>query len=272
MILVTGATGNVGAELMRALAAAGERVLAVTRDPGRVGSTPGVEYVAGDLNRPWSLEPVLDGVRGLFLLPGYPELPWLLAAARRAGAGRVVLLTGNPAPSGTNIISRQMAESERDVQASELAWTILRPHAFMSNALSWSEQLRSGDVVRAPFAEARTASVDPYDIAAVAARALLTGGHEGVTYRVTGPESLLPADRLRILGTVLGRDLRFAAQPIDETRHRMLTTTPAEYVEAIIELNETVDESVVRPTVLDVTGVPPRTFLQWATTHASAFL
>lgn len=271
MILVTGATGNVGAEVVRALAAAGARVRALTRDPGRAGRTPGVEYVAGDLNRPRSLEPLLEGVRGVFLLPGYPELPWLLAAARRAGAGRVVLLTGNPAPSGTNIVSRHMAESERAVQASKLAWTLLRPSAFMSNALSWAEQLRSGDVVRAPFAEVRTASIDPYDIAAVAARALLTDGHEGVTYQLTGPESLLPADRLRILGTVLGRDLRFVAQSIDEARAHMLTTTPAEYVDAIIELNETVDESVVRPTVLDVIGVPPRTFHQWATAHADAF-
>lgn len=100
MILVTGATGNVGAELVRALAAAGQPVRAVTRDPARIAPQPGVEYVAGDLNRPESLEPALDGVRGLFLLPGYPDMPRLLADAGRAGVARVVLLSGGSAGSG----------------------------------------------------------------------------------------------------------------------------------------------------------------------------
>jgi uncharacterized protein YbjT (DUF2867 family) len=272
MILVTGATGNVGAEVVRALATVGVPVRALTRDPGRATPQSGVEYVAGDLNRPRSLEPLLPEVRGLFMMPGYPDLPWLLDTARRAGAGRVVLLSGNAVDLDSgNAVSRYMTESERAVRQSGLAWTFLRPCPFMSNTFSWAAQLRTGDVVRAPFARMRTASVDPYDIAAIAVRALLTGGHAGRIYQPTGPEALLPADRLRILGTVLGRDLRFEEQPDDDARAEMLTTTPAEYVDAIFELNYKIDESTVRPTAENVTGLPPRTFHQWATTHAGAF-
>jgi uncharacterized protein YbjT (DUF2867 family) len=275
MILVMGATGNVGAEVVRALAAAGEPVRALTRDPGRAAPQPGVEYVAGDLNRPESLEPALDGGRGLFLLPGYLGMPRLLADARRVGVERVVLLSGGSAGSGdlSNAITRYMAESERAVRESGLPWTFLRPSAFMSNTFQWIPQLKAGDVVRAPFAHVRMANVDPYDIAAVAVRALLTDGHEGRIYRPTGPEPLLGADRLRILGTVLERDLRFEAQPDDAAREEMLKTTPVEYVEAFFDfyVKGTLDESVVRSTVQDVTGAPPRNFHQWATAHAEAF-
>ncbi|WP_049570969.1 NAD(P)H-binding protein [Nonomuraea sp. SBT364] len=272
MILVTGATGNVGGEVVRALSSAGAPVRAVTRS--QRAPEPGVEYVTGDLNEPESLRPALAGVRALFLLPGYPGTPALLAAAREAGAGRVVLLSGGSADGDpSNAISRYMAESERAVRESGLAWTFLRPGAFMSNAFQWLPQLAVGDVVRAPFAGVRQAVVDPADIAAVAVRALLEDGHEGRVYQPTGPESLLPADRLRILGDVLGRDLALRPQPDDEARAEMLRTTPVEYVDAFFDFYVTgsLDESVVRPDVRDVTGRPARTFRQWATSHAAAF-
>ncbi|MFI7442835.1 NmrA family NAD(P)-binding protein [Nonomuraea indica] len=275
MILVAGATGNVGAEVVRALAAAGTPVRALTRDASRAEQRPGVEYVSGDLGRPESVRPALDGARGLFLLPGYPGLQHLLADARRAGVERVVLLSGGSAGLGDtgNAITRYMAESERAVRESGLPWTFLRPSAFMSNTFQWIPQLRAGDVVRAPFADVPMAVVDPYDIGAVAARALTEDGHEGRIHQPTGPRALRAADRVRILASVLGRDLRFEAQPDDEARREMLETTPAEYVDAFFDfyVTGTLDESVVRPTVRDVTGRPPRSFEQWAREHAAAF-
>lgn len=276
MILVTGATGNVGAEVVRALAALGEPVRAVTRQPGRATERPGVEYVAGDLNAPESLRPALDGVRGLFLLPGYPGTATLLKLARAAGVERVVLLSGGSAglPDLGNAITRYMAEAERTVRESGLAWTFVRPSAFMTNTFQWLPQLRAGDVVRAPFADVPIANIDPADIAAVAQQALMTDGHEGRIHEPTGPAALLPADRLRVLGEVLGReDLRLVAQSDEEARTEMLQTTPVEYVDAFFDFYSvgSLDESVVRTTVEDLTGVPPRTFEQWATAHADAF-
>jgi uncharacterized protein YbjT (DUF2867 family) len=275
LILVTGATGNVGAEVVRVLAEADVPVRALTRDASRATPQPGVEYVSGDLNKPESVRPALEGARAVFLLPGYPGMEELLADAGRVGVERVVLLSGGSAGSSdmSNAITRYMAESERLVRESGLSWTFLRPSAFMSNTFQWLPQLKAGDLVRAPFANVRTASVDPHDIAAVAARALSEDGHEGKIYMPTGPEALLPADRVRILGEVLGRDLRFEGQPDDEAREEMLATTPPEYVDAFFDfyVNGSLDESVVRSTVQDVTGRPPRTFREWAQAHADVF-
>ncbi len=105
------------------------------------------------------------------------------------------------------------------------------------------------------------------------AAALLTARHDGQAYRVSGPQRLLPADRVRILAAVLGRDLRFAAQSDTEARAEMSTNTPAEYVNAFFSFyaGGALDESQVLPPVQDVMGTPPRTFEQWATAHAHAF-
>ncbi|MEO3825834.1 NAD(P)H-binding protein [Actinomadura sp. B10D3] len=274
MITVAGSTGNIGSELVSILAAAGEPVRALVRKVP-ASTLDGVEYVTGDLDDPASLAPALDGASGVFLLPGYRDMPGVLAEARRAGVQRVVQLSGGSAGSGdmTNAVTRYMVVTERAVHDSGLPWTILRPSAFMSNALRWLPQLRAGDTVRLPFANVRAAVVDPHDIAAVAATALLEGGHEGRTYYPTGPESLLPADQVAILGETLGRDLRFEAQPDDEARAEMTAQMPAEYVDAFFDfyVNGSLDESIVRPTVQDVTGTPPRTFAQWAKAHITAF-
>jgi uncharacterized protein YbjT (DUF2867 family) len=166
-----------------------------------------------------------------------------------------------------------MIRSEEAVRASGMAWTILRPYEFTSNARRWAEQLRAGDVVRAPFANVSVAVIDPRDIAAVAVAALLEKGHESKSYRLSGPESLLPEDRLRILGGAVGRELRFEAQSEDEARVEMSAGMPPEYVDAFVNfyVGGWVDESQVLSTVRDVTGEEPGTFEQWAKANAAAF-
>lgn len=277
MILVAGATGNVGSELVRALASAGEPVRALSRNPGQSAALPGVEPVGGDLNEPETLRGALTGVRGVYLLSGYADMPGLLAEVARAGAGRVVLQSGSGAVSEDldNAISRYMAGSEAAVRESGVPWTILRPHSFASNALQWAPQLRAGDVVRGPFAGVAATVIDPYDIAAVAVEALLSPSdrHQGQVYRLTGPEPLRPADRVRVLGEVLGRDLRFEGQTDEEARAEMSAQMPPEYVQAFFTFfaDGKLDESGVFPDVQEVTGRPPRTFEQWARAHAGAF-
>jgi uncharacterized protein YbjT (DUF2867 family) len=277
MLLIGGATGTVGGEVVRNALEVGESVRALTRNPAAVAAdaAPGVEYVAGDLNDPDSIAPLAAGVSGAFLLSGYADMPGLLAVFRAAGVPRVVLLSGSSADGGdpSNAISAYQMASEADVRASGLPWTILRPHAFHSNALRWLPQLRAGDVITAEFADVATSGIDPYDIGAVAVRALLSDAHEGQAYRLTGPEALRPADRVRILGEVLGRDLTFVAESDEDARARMEAEMPVEYVDAFFAfyVQGTLDESRVYPTVSDVLGRPPRTFEQWALDHASAF-
>jgi uncharacterized protein YbjT (DUF2867 family) len=285
MYLVAGATGNVGGELVRILAGAGERVRALSRAGRRDGLPAGVEAVAGDLDQPESLADALAGVRGMFLLAGYQDMPGLLDTVRRAGVERVVLLSGGSAEIGdiNNAISAYMIRSETAVKDSGVPWTILRPRGFMSNTFQWLPQLRAGDLVRAPFAGVRAAVIDPHDIAAVAAEALRADGqrtdeqrtdeHQGRIYDLTGPESLLPADRVAVLARVLGRDLRFEGQSNDEARVEMSAAMPARYVKAFFEfyVEGTLDDSTVLPTVQEVLGRPPRTFEQWAVAHADEF-
>ncbi|MGI5131917.1 NAD(P)H-binding protein [Pseudonocardia sp. CA-107938] len=272
MIVVTGATGNVGGELVRQLAERGEAVRGVVRT-ATAALPDGAERAVGDLNEPESLRAAFAGADALFLLAGYPDA--VLEEARAAGITRVALLSGGSAATGRtdNAVSQYMIATERAVQASGLDWTFLRPSGFMSNTLQWTEQLAAGDVVRAPFADVPIAVIDPADIAAVALEALTSDGHAGKAYLLTGPEPLLPADRLRILGDVLGRDLRFEAEPNDEAWTRMSASMPERYVRAFFSfyVDRTLDESIVYPTVAEVTGRPPRTFEQWATAHAAAF-
>jgi uncharacterized protein YbjT (DUF2867 family) len=275
MILVTGATGNVGEEVVRALTEAGHQVRALVRRPNQSLLPLGVEKVVGDLNRPETLSAALVGVQGVFLLSGYQDIPGLLAQMRRAGVKQVVLLSSGCVVSGSmsNAIARYNILSEAAVRESGVPWTILHPSGFMSNALRWMPQLRTSDVVRAPWSDVRIAAIDPFDIAAVAAVALTASGHEGQSYRLTGPESLLPADEVRVLAKVLGRDLRFEGQSDAEARAEMSRTMPAEYVEAFFRFfsEGEYDDSQVLPTVENLTGKRPRTFEQWVLAHAEAF-
>jgi uncharacterized protein YbjT (DUF2867 family) len=276
MYLVTGATGNVGAELVRTLAGAGEPVRAVVRnDAARAKLPDGAEGFVGDLNDPQSLAPALDGVRGAHLLAGYNGLDQLVPEMKSAGVERVVLQSSSAAPSGdlTNAVAKYHILSERAVRDSGLAWTFLRPNSFMSNALRWLPQLQAGDVVRDAFADVPIATIDPRDVAAVSAAALTSGDHDGQAYRLSGPESLLPAERLEILAKALGRDLRFEGQSDEEARAEMNENMPTEYVDAFFRFfrDGEVDESTVLPTVNEVLGREPRSFEEWAVEHADAF-
>lgn len=275
MILVTGATGNVGAELVRTLSEAGEQVRALVRDPAKAALVPGAEAVTGDLNRPETLADALDGVDGMFLLPGYDDLPDLLDRAHKAGVRRVVLLSGGSAAlrDMDNAVSRYMALSEDAVRASELTWTLLRPRQFMSNALRWLPQLASGDVVRVQFPGIRAGVIDPADIAAAAAAALTRDGLEGQALELTGPQALRPAEQVAVLGAVLNRPLVARELDDEETEAELAATMPREYVDAFLSffVGGALDEETLYPTVEQVTGRSPRTFEQWATAHAEEF-
>jgi uncharacterized protein YbjT (DUF2867 family) len=275
MILVTGATGNVGGEVTQALAAAGAPVRALTRNPAGARLPAGAEPVHGDLSQPGGLATALDGVEAVFLLAGYPDAPGLLARMSEAGVRRVVLLSTGAVVNGSldNYVVRFNVVSEAAVRDSGLAWTVLRPSGFMSNALRWLPQLRDGDTVREPFADVPTAVIDPADIAAAAARALTQDGHGGRSYRLTGPQALLPAERAAILGEALGRDLRVEALPDDEARRELSASMPGPMVDAFFEFSRggTYRDDQVGGEAPALLGRPLRTFGDWARAHAGAF-
>lgn len=272
MILVTGATGNVGGALARQLVDRGVAVRAVVRDPSKP-LPDDVEAVVGDLNDASSLRGAFDGVEGLFLMPGYADE--IATEAAKAGVQRIALLSGGSAiaTDTDNPVSAYMIRSERAVERSGLAWTYLRPVSFMSNTLQWLPQLHAGDIVKAPFADVPIATIDPADIAAVAAEALTGEGHEGKVYALTGPEALTPEQRVAVLADVLNRPLTYEAESHEDARARMLGEMPEPYVHAFFSffVDGTLDETTVQPTVREVTGREPTSFRQWVEENADAF-
>jgi len=285
MILVTGATGHVGGELVRRLAAAGQPVRAMTRRPQEARLPAGTQPVYGDADDPASLESAFAGVSGAFLMSSQavgtaagPTHDHALAeAAARAGVNRVVKLSVLDAGTGTDPIARWHAEAETAVtsRADTFAWTLLRPGRFMSNALQWAGMIRAGDEVSLPFADRPAASIDPADIAAVAYAALTTPGdeHAGATHELSGPESLTPTEELSILADVLNRPLQVREVPSEAARAGMARYGfPPEVVEAIMTRTLSSDRGTeVLPTAEKLLGHPARTFSQWAQAHAGAF-
>jgi uncharacterized protein YbjT (DUF2867 family) len=275
MILVTGATGNVGGEVAAALAARGDGVRAVVRDPARANLPAGVELVQGDLELPESLTPALDGARAVFLLGGWGDMPELLRRIQRARVEHVVLLTSRCVVRGRadNPVTRMWLDSEAAVRDSGVAWTVLRPSGYQSNALRWLPQLRQGDVVRAPWPDVAIAAIDPADIAAGAATVLTEPGHEGLAHSLSGPEPLTPGDQIETLAAVLGRPLRYQPLSDEQARVEMAADTPAPYIDAFFRFYSEgeFDDSPVLDTLQQITGRPPRRFEQWARTHAQAF-
>jgi uncharacterized protein YbjT (DUF2867 family) len=276
MILVTGATGNVGGELVAQLVAAQRPVRALVRKIDASALPAGVEQVVADLDHPASLSSALTSVRSVFLLGGYRDMAGILARLREAGVEHVVLLSSRSVIGGQpgNAIVDMWLASEAAVQASGVPWTVLRPSGFMSNALRWLPQLRAEDLVRAPFADAAIAAIDPHDIAAVAARVLASGAdHAGRSHALTGPAAWLPGDQVAVLGSALGRQLRFEPQPDAEARVALAGTFSPSFVDALFRffVDGEFDDATILPTVSELLGRPPRTFEDWARAHVDAF-
>jgi uncharacterized protein YbjT (DUF2867 family) len=247
----------------------------VVRDPARASLPAGVELVQGDLELPESLTPALDGARAVFLLGGWSDMPELLRRMRRASVERVVLLTSRCVVGGRadNPVTRMWLDSEAAVRDSGVAWTVLRPSGYASNALRWLPQLRQGDVVRAPWADVAIAAIDPADIGAVAATVLTEPGHEGAAHALSGPEPLTPGDQVEQLAAVLGRPLRYEPLSDEQARAEMAADTPAPYIDAFFRFYSEgeFDDAPVLATVEEITGRPPRRFEQWARAHVDAF-
>jgi uncharacterized protein YbjT (DUF2867 family) len=274
--LVTGVTGNVGGELYRLLRQGQRDVRVVVRNPDHPSLPSDADVVVGDLDRPETMAAAAAGVQGVFLLGGRKDMPGLLAGLRSAGVDHVVLLTSRSVIGRVpgNAIADMWASSEEALFASGLSWTVLRPSGFMSNALRWLPQLRSGSVVRAPFADAAIAAIDAQDIAAVAAAALRDhGAYTSRCLELSGPTALLPKAQVEILGHALGRELRFEGLSDLDAHVELEQLFPPPFVEAMFRffVGGEFDDARVVPTVNEILGRPPRTFEQWTAAHASAF-
>jgi uncharacterized protein YbjT (DUF2867 family) len=278
MIVVTGATGNIGRPLTQALVDAGQQVTAVSR---HIAEAPlGGRHVGADLAEPGGLEQALDGAKSLFLLlsgdlhAAEANPADIVAQAAAAGVRRVVLLSSQGVatrPFGTTRIA--MRELEDVVRGSGLDWAILRPGGFASNALWWTESVRSEQVVAAPFGDTGLPIVDPADIAEVAAACLLDDRHLGGVYELTGPEVITPREQAEVLAAALGSPVRFHELTREEAKAGMARSMPAELADDTLDIigSPSPAELRVSPDVRRVLGRDPRSFADWVARNVAAF-
>ncbi|MFD8386242.1 SDR family oxidoreductase [Streptomyces sp. NPDC059679] len=276
MILVTGATGNIGSALLKELRASGAGPLrGLTRDAARAGFPAGVEAVEGDFARVATLKPALDGVRALFLPSRLGPDADILDLARQAGVEHVVLVSSITVQTHPHLgPAKENLAVERLLQGSGMAWTILRPTRFASNALWWADAIRTHEPVRLPYADVGLPAVHPADIAAVARVALTEPGHHGRTYALTGPERVTARQQVEAIAAALGREVPFAEIGRAEAQRDMAAFLGEEAASAVLDLmgGEINDELLaVRDTVERVTGRPGGSFRQWAAENADAF-
>ncbi|MBA9002161.1 NAD(P)H-binding protein [Thermomonospora cellulosilytica] len=277
-VLVTGATGNVGRQVVLRLLSTGTAVRALVRRPESAGLPEGARVWGGDLSEPDTLEGALTGIDTVFLI-----WPFLTAEGASAvleviarHARRVVYLSSSgvsdDAERQTDPINQLHADMERLIEKSGLEWTVLRSDTLASNALGWAEQIRTTHVVRGPDIAA-TAVIHERDVAAVAVRALTDDGHAGVKHVLTGPQVLSRAEQVHAIGEAIGRPTRFEKVPVQAARQQMLADgRPPALVEALLASAETrPDSNLITSTVEEITGVPARTFRSWAEEHADHF-
>jgi uncharacterized protein YbjT (DUF2867 family) len=278
MILVIGATAHFGRQTVESLLAAGHPVRALTRDPARAALPEGTEVVRGDLTRPETLAPALAGVTGMFLVLPYGMDPApLLRAADRAGVRRIAFLSSGAVVDGAerqpDVIAAYHHEVEQAVMATGAEWTFLRIFFPAVNSLSFAIQLREGDIVHGPYADATSAPVHENDVGDVAARVLTDDGHAHRTYQLTGPASMTQADQVRTLGDVLGRPLVFEELDPEPIREELAQFLDPAFVNALFDLMaSTVGKPAPVTTVVpEITARPARTYARWATDHAADF-
>jgi len=279
LVLVTGATGNVGCQVVSQLLGMGARVRALTRNPDYAAMPCDVDVVRGDLLDPNTLDGRLDGVEAVFFvwrLLTDDAAPFLNAVAKRAR--RIVFLSSaavrDDVEQQTNPIGKAHADIEGLIEKSGLEWTFLRPGGFATNSLWWwSPQIRMSDVVRWPYGAAAWAPIHERDIAAVAVRALTEKRHGGAKYLLTEGQSLTQADQVQTIGAAIGRALRFEEISPETARQQMLALMSASAVDMMLDswARMTTEPAMITDTVAEIAGAPARTFRQWAIDHAADF-
>ncbi|MEV6910936.1 NAD(P)H-binding protein [Amycolatopsis sp. NPDC051071] len=270
-VLVAGATGNVGARIVTQLRARDVPVRALSRN-----SPP--DGVRGDLAKPETIAPALDGVDTVFLmLAGSAEalLPTVSLLGERVK--RVVFLSSGSVDDSLaeqdNAIGTWHRSVEEAIEATSVDWTFLRPHGFAVNTLGWAPAIRADGVVRGAYGEASMPLIHEKDLAAVAVEALTADGHAGAKYVITGTRPLTQIEQVRIIGEAAGRPARWEEIPLPEARAAMLTRMPDFVVDTILTgFRELVTKpGEVTSTVQDVLGRPGLDFEVWAADHAADF-
>ena len=275
LILVTGATGEIGRELIPQLVAAGQLVRVLVRDPAKAGFDPAVEVVRADLQRPETLDAAFAGVQKAFVVVNGPDIAALegsaFDAALRAGVEHIVKVSALESfqehMAGT-VTARAHRESELRLRQTGVAWTMLRPAFFASNFHTYFlRKSPAGAAMFLPCGDGKEATIDPRDIASAAVAVLTSDGHEGKVYDLTGPELIGFAEVADHMSRVTGVPIEYVDVTEDEAYARLLadgfSSAFADYVVRHHFAAVKSGKTGLASGIPDLLGRPATTFAEW---------
>lgn len=272
MIIVTGATGTIGRDLVKLLSSQGVKARAVVRDPAKAAELklPNIELVQGDLTQPATLDAAFKGGTKLFLLsaaaPNQVEMQHnAIEAAKKAGIKHVVKLSALGADLKSPIsLARWHAQTEEELKKSGLAYTILQPHFFMQNLLMNAQTIKGQGAFYGAMKDGKASMIDARDISAAAAKVLTGSGHEGKTYILTGPEALSLSDAAAKLSSALGKPVKYVDVPPEGFKKSLLDAQMPDWfasdLTGMYAFFSTGAAAAVSPALREVTGSPGRNF------------
>ncbi len=280
MILITGASGNVGKEVLRQIVQTGARVRAAFQSASKAATAPsGIEVVTMDYNQPQTMQAALKGVDRVFLVgPPAANLPVLERKAvdeiRQSGVRQIVKLAAMGGREST--FARQHAESEDYIKSTGVPYTFVRANGFMQNLVNYNAgTINAQNAFYGCQGDGKVSHIDLRDVAAVAVKVLTDDGHQGKAYSLTGPEALSNAQIAQILSDDLGREISYVDLPPAQFKQALLAAGVDEWsADALIDLQRLYREgkaATVTRDVEQVLGRKPLTFEQFSRDYASAF-
>jgi uncharacterized protein YbjT (DUF2867 family) len=284
-ILVTGATGTVGSEVVKALVECGHKVRAAAHSliKGDRLRHPLVEICEIDFSKPESLEMAFTGVSKAFLITPFADnqvemARQLVEQAKKCGISHIVRLSASGAEAEPGIqLGRWHREAEKLIEESGIPWTHLRPNSYMQNFIHYQgESICKNSAIYMPLGEGKISYIDARDIGKVASIILTEDGHYSQAYTLTGPEALSMSEVAHHLSQAIGRAIQYVDVPEADAKQGMTSAgMPAWMVDAMLELNATgkagyaasIDDSVEK-----LTGTKPRRFAEFAQENRAAWL
>ena len=282
-ILIAGATGTNGSELIKQLVARGIPVRAMVRDLDKAKSLENelVQLVEADLDNPASLEAAMQGIEKAYIVTAVAQFTprWFsnfYNAAINAGVTHLVKFSGMAATTDSpSEVIRQHAESDLALIESGLTYTIIRPNSFHQNMLWQSDPIKAARQFYLPLADARQSTVDVRDLAEATANILTQPGHENKIYDLSGPESISFKEVAEILTEVVGDPVTYVPVPVEAAEQSMRDSGMPEWnAHALAEIQglfATGKYAQVTDDLRHLLGREPRTFRQFAEDHVSAF-
>ena len=276
-VLVMGAGGSVGRDVLDGLIDRGVPVRASARKPQPDRFPAGVQVVAADLTDASSLVGAFEGVSRVFLYASHEGVLGVLDAARGAGIEQIVLMSSGSVVHASSV-GNAITEEHREIEEAFAAATGLevvpiRPLVLATNALGWSYPIKAGSAVSLYRPDALTAPIHEKDIAAVAVAALTGADAGAASALLTGPALLTQREQVAAIAAAIGRTVEVSELDRAQAMTQFVRFMPEGEAEAVLQFldDAAAGNSPATTAVSDVLGRPAIGFHAWAADHAADF-